>query len=110
MAHVKTGKGSKIDTPEQRMLTLMQWAVGARIAETEYQYWAAIGFNPKAISNIRTGRQGFTRAQITAACKLTGASADWVLGITKTMFREGTAKTPAQVLRQVAAQLDSRGT
>src|SRR5438128_12223537 len=79
----------KLDIPDKRMLELAAWAVANQYADSEGDYWQAIGFARTSISKVRSGTQSFTVAQITSACKLTGASADWVLGLGKEMFREG---------------------
>ena len=99
---------AKLAIPEQRMLKLMEWAVKNNIAESESQYWQKIGFPRTNITNVNSGKQGFTRNHIFNACKLTGASTDWIFGLSPTMFREGTAKTPAALLRQVVAQLENK--
>lgn len=98
----------KLAIPDQRMLQLMDWAVKNGIAETENEYWTKIEFARTNISNIKAGRQGFTRNHILLACKMTGANANWILGLEKNMFRENTAKTPVELLRQVVMQLEEK--
>lgn len=99
--------------PDQRMLQLMEWAVKNDLVSAAGEYWEKIGFPRTNISNVKKGTQGFTREHIKSACIFTGASANWILGIDKAMFRETTAKDALQLLKEATAaiemELASRG-
>jgi len=71
---------AKLFITDQRMLKLMEWAVQENLVRTETQYLEAIGFPRTNISNVRKGLQSFTKEHILNACKLTGASADYIFG------------------------------
>jgi hypothetical protein len=99
---------NKPSTPDKRMIQLMEWAVRNNIAPTESEYLEKIGFTRTNLSNIKKGIQGFTRDHIRNACILTGASADWILDITETMFRKAPASSPVQTLRQAVAEIEQQ--
>jgi len=97
---------TKLPIPDQRILQLMEWAVSSDLVKNEGQFWDKIGFIKNNVSNVRRGHQSFRIDHITAACTLTGANANWVLGIEEEMFRNGTAKDPVQIIKQALRMLE----
>lgn len=85
------------------MLALMEWAVANGIAKNESQYLEKIGFPRTNIRNIRINHQGFTRDHIYEACKLTGASADYIFGFTNVRSRQTPSNPIVQLKEAVAA-------
>lgn len=79
---------AKLFITDQRMLLLMEWAIQIGIAENQSQYMEMIGFSRTNINNIRNSHQHFTREHILKACELTGASADYVFGLTNLRLRK----------------------
>jgi hypothetical protein len=99
---------NKPSTPDKRMIQLMEWAVRNNIAPTESEYLEKIGFTRTNLSNIKKGIQGFTRDHIRKACLLTGASADWILDIDKSMFRQKAEHNPVKLFRQAVAEIEQQ--
>lgn len=99
---------TKLSIPDKRMLQLMEWAIQNKVAGSAKEYFEAIGFAPTNITNVKNGKQGFTRDQVEKACRLTGASADWILNLSEGMFRTEVQKSPVQLLREVTAQIEQQ--
>ncbi len=64
--------------PDERMLKLMEWAIKNDIVGTQREYFEKIEFAWQSLTGVQSGKQGFTKARILNACKLTGASADYM--------------------------------
>jgi hypothetical protein len=96
----------KIALTDQRMLRLKDYALKQRLVSTDGEYFGLIGFHHTNICNIRNGRQRFTVDHITAACKLTGANANWILGLDNTMMRKE-YKLLIDKLREMVISLES---
>lgn len=89
----------KLFIADERMLMLMEWALQKGIVDTETEYWEKIGFARTSISNVKQGTQGFRNYHIHNACKLTGASADYIFGFTNVIERKRSPE-PFQMLKQ----------
>lgn len=89
----------KLFISDERMLQLMEWAVGQGIVATETEYWEKIEFGRTSISNVRAGTQGFRNYHILNACRLTGASADYIFGFTNVITRKKSPE-PYALLKQ----------
>ena len=81
------------------MLLLLKWAIDEGLVLYETEYFEKIGFSRQAIHKVRTGLQSFTKEQIIEACKLTGANANWILGLEPNMHRKP-PKTPLMLLQE----------
>lgn len=68
------------------MLKLMEYSVEEGLAENSSDFMEKIGNTKYNLAHVKNGRQGFTKAQILKACKLTGASADFVFGLTDSII------------------------
>ena len=97
----------RIQIHNSRMLQLMNWYLENHTGETESSYLGKIGFVRNNIGKVKTGVQGFTIQHIKNACKLTGASADWILGLSNSMSRKDT-KDPLDRLREVLIELEAK--
>lgn len=95
----------KLFISDERMLQLMQWAVDNRIVETETEYWEKIDFARTSISNVKAGTQGFRNYHIYNACRLTGASADYIFGFTNNLLRKPLTR-PIDLLKQAVHAVD----
>jgi hypothetical protein len=95
----------KLFISDQRMLQLMEWAVKNEIVSGETQYLEQIEFARNSIVKVREGSQGFTKHHILNACKLTGASADWIFGLTNDMMRKA-PKKPIEFLKQAVLAVE----
>lgn len=90
------------------MLLLMEHAVNnLRIAGSEKEYMEMIGFTATNISNVKQGRQGFGKDHILNACRLTGASADYIFGLTSTMMRKEN-KNPIEMIKEAVRALEHK--
>ena len=100
----------KLFISDERMLQLMAWAIQEGLVETERDYMEKIQFPRTNITQVRRGRQGFTKANILKACQLTGASADWIFGFTNHRLRKQPRKA-MEVLKEAvrAVELDFKG-
>lgn len=88
------------------MLQLMNWAIEDGLAKSQNDYLEKIGFTRTNISNTRRGKQGFRKEHILNACKLTGASADWIFGFTNTRLRKP-ARKPVELLREAVRSVEA---
>jgi hypothetical protein len=95
----------KLFISDQRMLTLMDWAINAGFAKTSREYCTKIKFERNSLSNVKTGHQSFTKQQIFNACLLTGASADYIFGFTNSIKRNG-SKKPLDMLREAVMAVE----
>jgi hypothetical protein len=96
-------KGSPID---DRIFKLMEWSVKNDLVQSEGEFWEKIGFTRTNVRNVKNGLQGFRREHIKQACILTGADANWILGIESNMFREKTENDPLKALRKATASIE----
>jgi hypothetical protein len=83
---------TKLFITNERMLKLMDWAVSEDLAIDNADFLEKIGFTRTNIYKVKAGTNGFTNEQIWNACKLTGASADYIFGFTNSMMRKQPAK------------------
>jgi hypothetical protein len=90
---------------DSRMLKLMAYAIRTGIAPNESQYLSMIGFSRTNISNIRSGRQSFSKDHIQKACKLTGGNANWILGLEPGMMRKP-SKSALERIREALTELE----
>jgi hypothetical protein len=90
---------------DERMIQLMEYAVRNGIALNEGDYWQKIKFSRTGLSNIRRGIQSFRTTHIANACVVTGASADWLLGVDNVMFRNDIKKPVVRHLQEVIAEI-----
>jgi hypothetical protein len=97
-----------VNIPDERMILLMEYAIKNGIALTETDYWQKISYPRTGLANVRKGIQSFRIEHIINACQLTGASADWVLGLEKSMFRDKKVKTTIQKLKEVTAEIEQQ--
>ena len=95
----------KLFIADERMLQLMEYAVEKGIVESSAEYWEKIDFARTSISNVKQGTQGFRNYHIYNACKLTGASADYIFGFTNVMFRKAPVK-PIDLLKQAVTAVE----
>lgn len=95
----------KILPTDEKMLVLMDYAVRSGIVDTEMSYCEQIGYARTNLSNVRKGLQSFRIEHVRQACILTGACADWILGLEKQMFRKP-GKTTLQALKQAVAAVE----
>jgi hypothetical protein len=95
----------KLFISDQRMLQLMDWAIKNKIANGETHYMELIDFQRNSIVKVRKGLQGFRKNHILNACKLTGASADWIFGLTNVMMRKNPGK-PLELLKQAVIAVE----
>lgn len=91
------------------MLKLLNWAVQKGIAINESEYLKKIHFARTNISNVRKGLQSFTKEHIHRACLVTGASADWIFGLSNVLKRKPVIKS-LELLKQAvhAVELDMK--
>ncbi len=89
----------------ERMLALIAWAVHKELEPSERAFLIRIGFAPTNISNARRGLQGFNTEHIANICKVTGANANWILGLEGNMFRKP-GKTPIDQLKEAVVAVE----
>lgn len=94
---------------DKRMLLLMEWAIKDGVAIHESDYLQKINFPRTNISNVRKGRLSFNKEHIHNACKLTGASADYIYGFTHTILRKEN-KNPLEMIKQAVMALEEKKT
>lgn len=87
------------------MLQLVAWSLNNGIADTEGEFYEKIGFTRNNISLVRSGATSFTKEHILEACKITGASADYIFGFTNVMQRKKPAKA-MELLKEAVNAVD----
>lgn len=97
----------KLSIPDQRMLQLIEWAVNKKLAATESDFLEDIGFHRNNIVVVRRGGRKFTREQIFEACRITGASTDWIFGFINTMKRSAD-KQPIEQLKAAVTAIENQ--
>ena len=95
----------KLFISDDRMLQLMEWAIRKGIADGETDYLDKIDFARNSMPKVRQGIQGFTKIHIQNACKLTGASADWIFGFTNIMMRKPSTD-PIEFLKEAVVSIE----
>lgn len=89
------------------MFTLMDHCIKTKQYRTEKQFLEAIGFSFRNISQVRNGGQSFRLEHIRTACELTGANANWILGLEKNMLRKAEQKDPLLKLKEATTELEA---
>jgi len=69
--------------------------------------WEKAGLNPANAAAQKSGKAGFTIEAMLTVCKMTGASADWVLGMSKTKYLESKDKDPIKVIKAALKELEA---
>jgi hypothetical protein len=96
----------KLFITDQRMLQLMEKTIDEGKVKNETHYCDKIKFPRTCLSNVKHGRQSFTKQQILNACLLTGASADYVFGLSNIIKRTAT-KQPLELLKDAVMAVES---
>jgi hypothetical protein len=73
---------------DYRMLELIDWAMEQDIVTSVAHFLRQIGIRPTKTDDFRKGKASFTKEHILKACKLTGASADYIFGFTEKVTRD----------------------
>lgn len=90
------------------MLELMEFSVVNKYAESQRDWCSRIGFNPTNISQIRTGRQGFTDEQKLAAAELVNANMNWLYGLEKNMTRVTKERSALDLIKEGVRMLERK--
>jgi hypothetical protein len=99
----------KISTHNARMLKLFAWAIAEGKVNSDKEFCEKIKFHYTNLSNVRTGKQSFTIDHIINACLLTGANANWILGLEQNMMRKPSRKAIDMLKEAVIAVEMERG-
>ena len=97
---------TELHISDQRMLQLMEWAIKNKIATNETDYCKQIEFRRSNIINIKNLHQSFSKFTIVKACEITGANANWILGIEEVMFRSSKSKSAMQLLKEATVAIE----
>lgn len=97
---------NKLFISNDRMLRLMDWAIGNGVARNQSDYLEQIGFFRTNLWKIKNGTQSFTVEHILNACTVTGASADYIFGFTNKMKRKDEVD-PINMLKEAVLALES---
>jgi hypothetical protein len=90
---------------DERMFKLMEWSVENGLVPTQSHFLDAIGFTRNNLTKVRKGLQGFRGEHILKACQFTGASADYIFGLTNEMKRKATRK-PLDLLKEAVVAVE----
>jgi hypothetical protein len=96
---------NKLFISDQRMLQLMEWAVANGMAANRGEYLDKIGFTRNNLNKVKKGIQSFQIEQILSACILTGASADYIFGLSNEMTRKK-VKQPLELLKEAVIAIE----
>ena len=96
----------KLFISDERMLKLMNYAIDNGVVDTESDYLEKINFLRTNIVQVRKGMRGFTKEQIHAAAKLTGANINWIFGIEANMMRRP-GKNAITLLKEAVMAVDA---
>lgn len=84
---------------------LFEYAMSNNLAGNQGELCEKIGIFRENLYQIKAGKRSFTHDQLLALLQLTGASADWVYGLSKEMFRTGKKKSPMQQFNEAVATI-----
>lgn len=92
---------------DERMFKLMAFAIQEGMFNNESDCYEKIGCLRTNVSNLKAGKQSFTRKHILKLCELTGASADYIFGFTPHMLRKE-KKDPIEAIKQAVTALEEQ--
>lgn len=98
---------SKVHITSSRMLSLLETMVSDGKARNQGDALEQIGMHPANLRKIKNGANKFTVEQIEAACRITGASADYVFGYSIQMMRKE-PRSPVDMLKAALQILEGR--
>lgn len=90
-----------------RMIALIEEMIIKDIAKNQGDALEQIGLNPANFRKIRSGANKFTVDQIDSACRITGASADYIFGYTNHMMRKE-PRTPVEMIKAALQMLEGK--
>ena len=71
---------------DTRMIQLIKILQTLGTITYQFEFADSLGMHKQALTQIKTGKGGFTPAQILTACKLWKVNANWIFGIEKEVF------------------------
>ena len=89
------------------MLALWDYAKREQIVSSDEEWCERIGFSRPNLYNVRTGHQSFTVQHIHRAAILTGANANWILGLEESMFRTSAVVPAIVLLRRAVTAIEN---
>lgn len=98
----------KLSVMTERMLELMEFSIINKHAENQKDWCSKIGFTYSNISQVRSGRQGFTDEQKLAAVHLVGANMNWIYGIESNMIRITKMKGALDLIKEGVRMLEKK--
>ncbi len=90
---------------DQRMLELMDYSIEQSLSQNKKDWCIQIGFNYTNLSQVTSGRQGFTDEQKLSAVKLAGADMNWLYGLSGTMLQDNRIVSPISLIEEGLRQL-----
>lgn len=84
-------------------LKVFEYALTNNLAGTQKELCDKIGLRQQNLADIKSNKRSFTHEQLIELLRLTGASADWVYGLSGNMFREKKTKKPIQQFNEAVA-------
>ena len=78
---------NKLYIADERMLELSEILQQKGVIRFKQEMWDAIGIKKQTISNIKVNIQHFTVKQIEMACRIYAVNANWIFGLSDTVFR-----------------------
>jgi hypothetical protein len=103
---MKSSSKKKLPVTSQRMLELLDFCVRNKVVLTQKDWCEKIGFNTTNLSQVRSGRQGFTDEQKLAAAQLIGVNMNWIFGLESNMIRMEKTVKPVDLIRQGLRMLE----
>jgi hypothetical protein len=92
---------------EGRMYEVYEYALNNNIVATDKEWCEKIGMVQQNFTRVKSGRGSYTVQQMIEACKLTGASLDYVAGLSKTMKRNETKLSAVQMIEEGLRRIKS---
>lgn len=102
--------GTTLPIWDQRMFILMKYCIDNKIdgIKNQANFMARVEILGTAtMKQIRDGSQSFRHIHIQNACKLTGASVDWVYGLSTRMNRLEIKSNPLALLKEATRLIES---
>lgn len=98
---------TKFQIPTYRMLSVLDYMVEKQIAKDREDAALQIGVRRSDASAVDDGNINFTLSHIEAACRISGASADYLFGFTDTMARQP-SKDPLEAMKDALIALQTK--
>jgi hypothetical protein len=91
-----------------RMFELLDYCLANKKVTSKKDWFERIGSSANNESNYRSGQTSFTVDQVIEACKVSGFSSDWVMGLSEVKFRNESKLSPLDRIKIAVNELEKK--